>query len=792
MAEAKEVKNVTLTVDGKSVTAPAGTLLIEACKAVGIEVPSFCYYPGLALQAACRMCLVRIEKMPKLQTACTVPVAEGMVVTTESDEVKQARKSMIELLLGNHPLDCPVCDAGGECELQDMTFKYGAAESRYMEGKLHKDEQQWSPVVFFDRPRCILCYRCVRVCGEAMDVSALGVQLRGSSSVIAPNKEDHLECEECGMCIDICPVGALTSGAYRYKTRPWEMKHVGTICTHCGDGCKTTLGVRRSDTGMDIVRGDNRDKSGINGDFLCIKGRYAFDYFDHPDRLRQPLIRKDGKLTPTTWEEAIEHVGRRLKEIRDSRGGQAIGVIGSNRTTNEENYLLQKFARTVLGTNNIDHHRTADFAGFARAVAGKENITATMRDVANAPAILLIGNDPTERHPLLAWNIRNNVRLNGAKLYLANSQAIKLRRQAARFVQLPAGSEGKFVSFLNGDDAAAGSLTGAGASNDALKQLRDDLKSAQRLIIVFGSELRGTDIQSLVNFGSGLGARFICLGDYANSRGAADMGLYPDLLPGYASIAAHNYGDEWGAVPAAKGLSLKEMVQSARDGKLGALYVAGSNPVVDYNFDPAALQNIFTVVQELFLTETAMLAEVVLPAASAYEKSGTFTNTCGDLQMLKKAGDISGIKSDFEIIVRVAERMGADIRKLVPFGSGVRADMGQTRGAQSGEADRHSVWLAANGLEPRLSPFDPMAILDEIQRLVPGYDCSRLNLLAGDDQHMHAAEHASAGPAGGLVQIVPANDSLFTSGSMGRYSRVLNEVIENRSASSTNKEVMAD
>jgi NADH-quinone oxidoreductase subunit G len=787
-----EVKNVTITVDGKQVTAPAGTLLIEACKAVGIEVPSFCYYPGLSLQAACRMCLVRIEKMPKLQTACTVPITDGMVVATDTDEVRQARKSMIELLLGNHPLDCPVCDAGGECELQDMTFKYGAAESRYMEGKLHKEEQQWSPVVFFDRPRCILCYRCVRVCGEAMDVSALGVQLRGSSSVIAPNEGDHLDCEECGMCIDICPVGALTSGAYRYKTRPWEMKHVGTICTHCGDGCKTTLGVRRSDTGMDIVRGDNRDKSGINGDFLCIKGRYAFDFFDHKDRLRQPLIRKDGKLTPTTWEEAIEHVGKRLREIRDSKGGQSIGVIGSNRTTNEENYLLQKFARTVLGTNNIDHHRTADFPGFARAIAGKENATASMRDVASAPAILLIGNDPTERHPLLAWNIRNNVRLNQAKLYIVNSQAIKLQRQAARFVQIPEGREGKLLAFLNGDDAAAGSLTGASGSNDTLKQLRDELKAQKGLIIIFGSEVRGADIAPLVKFGSALNAKFICLGDYANSRGAADMGLYPDLLPGYVSLnGPHKYNEEWGALSKTKGLSLQEMMQAAKAGKLSALYVVGSNPVVDYSFDPVALQNTFVVVQELFLTETAMMAEVVLPAASAYEKAGTFTNTSGDIQLLKKAGDITGIKSDFEMIVRVAERMEHEVRKLVPFGSGVRADMGQTRGAQSGEADRHSVWLTANNLEPRFSPFDPYAMLDEIQRLVPGYEFSRLGLLAGNDMHVEAAERSAAGAADGLVQIVPANDTLFTSGSLGRYSRTLNNVLENRRAPS-GKEVMAD
>ncbi len=790
-----EANNVTITVDGKKITAPAGTLLIEACKAVGIEVPSFCYYPGLSLQAACRMCLVRIEKMPKLQTACTVPITDGMVVITESDEVKQARKSMIELLLGNHPLDCPVCDAGGECELQDMTFKYGAAESRYMEGKLHKEEQQWSPVVFFDRPRCILCYRCVRVCSEGMDVAALGVQLRGSSSVIAPNMGDHLDCEECGMCIDICPVGALTSGAYRYKTRPWEMNHVGTICTHCGDGCKTTLGARRSDTGMDIVRGDNRDKSGINGDFLCIKGRYAFDFGDHRDRLRRPLLRRSSRLEPATWDEAYEYAAKRLRGVRDSKGGQAIAVIGSNRSTNEENYLLQKFARTVLDTNNIDHQRTADFSAFARAVAGKHNATATMRDVASAPAILLIGNDPTEQHPLLAWNIRNNVRLNRAKLYVVNSQPIKLRRQAAKFLQVPAGGEGKFAAFLGGDDAAAGSLTSAGVSNDGLKQLRDELRGLANLVIIFGAEVRGGDVAALVKFGSSIDAKCICLGDYANSRGAADMGVYPDLLPGYLVLgSAQKFNEEWGRLPAEKGLSLAEMKQAIQDRRVTAVVLVG--PDIE---DPALAKALsetpgVTLIQLCNFTDQLgkqTSAEVVLPIATAYEKAGTFTNTCGDLQLLKKAGDVAGVRSEFEIIVRLAEGMGADVRKLVPFGGGVRADMGQSRGAQSGEADRHAVWLSANGLEPRLSPFDPMAILDEIQRLVPGYGFSRLNLLAGNDEHTRAAELSSAGPAGGLAEITPANDTLFTSGTLGRYSNTLNSVAENRRAPA-NQEVVAD
>jgi NADH-quinone oxidoreductase subunit G len=784
--------DVTLTVDGKKLTAPAGTLLIEACKSVGIEVPSFCYYPNLSLQGACRMCLVKVEKMPKLQTACTTVVGEGMVVTTESDEIKQARKSMLEMLLGNHPLDCPVCDAGGECELQDMTFSYGAAESKFMEAKNHKDEQQWSPVVFFDRPRCILCYRCVRVCGEGMDVWALGVQNRGVSSLIAPNKEDHLDCEECGMCIDICPVGALTSGAYRYKTRPWEMKHVGTVCTHCGDGCKTTLGVRRSDTGMEIVRGDNRDKSGTNGDFLCIKGRYAFDFANHEERLTQPLIRKGGKLTPSTWEEAFELVGKTFAEVRDrarNDGGSAIGVIGSTRTTNEEAYLLSKFARVVLQTNNIDHHRTADFPALSAALRGKPGATASMADVYSAPAILLIGNDPTEQHPLLAWQIRNNVRLNRARLHVINSQLIKLRRQAASFTQIPAGTEGKVASFLAGDDSLLeGLVTTAGPQEQDGRMrpslrgqwttLRDELRGEQNLLIIFGAEIRGKDIAPLVAFGLGIpGAKFVCLADYANSRGAADMGLYPDLLPGYHPTAGNSdFHQEW-ILPQTPGLDLAGMVEAGKNGKLKALYVVGSNPIGRANIDPFAFSKSFVVVQDMFLTETAIMADVVLPAANAYEKSGSMTNTCGDVQLVKKAGEISGTKSDFEMIVRIADAMGFEVSKLVPFGGGTRADMGQSRGAQSGEADRHAVWLEMQGLEPKLSPLDPMAIFDEIQRLVPGYDVSRANLLAGNSEHTSLAK-SGPGAAHKTESISPALDSLFTSGTLGRYSRTLKSVME--------------
>ena len=769
--------DVTFTVDGKKLTAPAGTLLIEACRAAGIAVPQFCYYPGLSLCAACRMCLVRQEKVPKLQTACTTQVAEGQVFVTDSPEITQARKATIELLLGNHPLDCPVCDAGGECELQDMTFKYGAGESLYTEAKQHREEQQWSPVVFFDRPRCILCYRCVRVCGEGMDVWALGVQQRGVTSVIAPNKEDHLECEECGMCIDICPVGALTSGTYRYKTRPWEMNHVATVCTHCGDGCKTTLGVRSVGSGAEIIRGDNRDKSGMNGDFLCIKGRYAFDFANHPDRLTKPLLRgADGTFQEVSWEAALEHTGRTLHQIRESKGGAAIGVIGSNRTSNEENYLLQKFARSVLGTNNIDHHRTADYVSFVQALQGHGDRAASLRDAESAPAILLLGNDPTEQHPLLAWKIRTNVRLNKAKLFVVNHNRIKLARQARATLAISQDSYASAIRFLGGDDSAL-------PASDEAKKFREAIRAAQNLLIVFGSEYRGESISALVEFGLGLpNAKFACLSDYANSRGAADMGLLPDFLPGYVPVSQPGvFAEEYGPLlPQAPGKNLIEIFDAAGRGELAALYVVGANPCERFGVERETLKNTFLVVQDMFLTETARAANVVLPAANLYEKAGTVTNSYGDQQLVKKAADLAGVRTDFELIVRIAAKMGADPKKLVPFGQGIRADMGQSRGAQSGEADRHAVWLSANNLEPKLSPFDPFAILDEIARLVPGYNLPRFNLMGGNDVHVETPLVQITADPKRRDLVLPSDDTLFTSGTLGRYSTILHSVLESR------------
>ena len=599
---------------------------------------------------------------------------------------------------------------------------------------------------------------------------------------MSPDDLAHVDCEQCGMCIDACPVGALTSGTYRYKTRPWEMNHVATICTHCGDGCKTTLGVRSTSDGSEIVRGDNRDKSGINGDFLCNKGRYAFDFANHEGRITQPLVRQNGELKPVSWEVALDHVGKKFRELRDTRGGSSIGVLGGNRLTNEEAYLLQKFARTVLNTNNIDHHRTADYVAFAQALAGKKDRTASLRDTLTAPAIMILGGDPTIQAPATAWNIRTNVRNNRARLYIANAAPIKLRRQAKDFVQIAPFSYGALASFIAGDDNAADSLTHPGTDSAALHRFRDAVRAEENLLVLLGSEFRGEDLKRLLAFGTTLpNWKFALISDYANSRGASDMGLLPDLLPGYTPVDGNSTIASEYNVSTTPGLDMLQMFDAAAKGELSALYVVNSNPVAKYSVEPTALKNTFVVVQDMFLTETAALADVVLPAANLYEKAGSVTNSYGDLQQVKKAADRAGVRTDFEMIVRIADKMGANMRALVPFGKGLRADMGQTRGAQSGEADRHAIWLTAQNLEPRLSPFEPLAILDEIQRLVPGYNILRLQLLSGNDQHLEPA-------APELVQIttrkdlvLPANDSLFTSGTLGRYSAMLSDLQANES-----------
>ena len=684
---------VNLTIDGHALQAEPGTLLINAAKQAGIAIPAFCYYDDLSLQAACRMCLVEVEKTPKLQVACTLPVAEGMVVHTDSEIVRQARKGTLEFLLTNHPLDCPVCDKGGECELQDMVFRYGAGESRFRETKIHVDEKQWSPIVFYDAPRCILCYRCVRICGEALGVNALGIGNRGAASEIVPNKGDHLECDECGACIDICPVGALTSGTYRYKTRPWEMEHVATICTHCSNGCKTTLGVRNGE----IMRANNRDRSGLNGEFLCVKGRYAFDFNEHPDRLTAPLVRVGGQLKPASWAQALAVVAKKFNELKARNNKFA--VIGSNHTTNEENFLLQTFARRILGTTSVDHHRTGDMPALIDALHGRTGALASTSDLFTTKAALVVGADLAQEQPFVAYQLRNNWRLHKARVYAVTPGMVR---------------EDSYATTVRAE---------LGHEFTALEALREKLAAEPELVILFGASIKGEAVRRLVEFGDSLGiiVKYVCLLDYSNSRGASDMGLLPDLLPGYHPVTNGTLEP---------GLNYDQILQAT---DLDALWIVGANPLSRHAL---AATGAFVVVQDLFMTETANRADVVFPAASVYEKNGTVTNVCGDVQKLTRGPKTMGTKSDAEIFALLAKEMGAD-----------------------------------------LGPSNPQAVFQQIRQLVHGYNVPLAVVETGGA--------AATSPLNGHVEyrsmpdlIRSANNTLFTSGTLGKFSNMLNAVIE--------------
>src|SRR5215213_1512235 len=477
---------IKVTINGQDFQVAKGARLIDVCRENAFNIPSFCYYADLALQASCRMCLVRIEKMPKLQTSCTITCTDGMIVTTKSEEIEKAQRAMVEFLLANHPLDCPVCDRGGECELQEMAFDWGGLEERFTERKNYAPEKYLSPMVANDPQRCILCKRCTRVCDEWMGEDAIEAGGRGANTVIG-TYGGWLNCSQCGNCIEVCPTGTLLDATYRHQARPWELAQSITTCNFCSDGCQMSLGSR----GGELMRVVARDRyvNGINGEFLCVKGRFGHPFVNHEARLRTPMIRykKSGKLIPATWDEAIRHIAERLDTVANEHGRNAVGVVGSPRLTNEALHVLHKFATELVGTDNYTATDSFSLKTFFENLGAP---LATHREIRHASTILMIGGDPGELQPLTGRQIRQAVRNNGAKLIVANSVRIRLVEQSSAFLPIRPGTEDAIVLALayNSTDALAAQK--AGLETHEIAAAREIIANTTGdLVVMFGGEL---------------------------------------------------------------------------------------------------------------------------------------------------------------------------------------------------------------------------------------------------------------------------------------------------------------
>ncbi|HKP39311.1 MAG TPA: molybdopterin-dependent oxidoreductase [Pyrinomonadaceae bacterium] len=652
--------SIKVTINGRDFQVAKGARLIDVCRDNSFDIPSFCYYADLALQASCRMCLVRIEKMPKLQTSCTIICTDGMIVTTQSEEIEKAQRSMLEFLLANHPLDCPVCDRGGECELQEQTFDWGNLEERFTEKKNYHPEKYLSPMVANDPQRCILCKRCTRVCDEWMGEQAIEAGNRGAGTVIG-TYGGWLNCSQCGNCIEVCPTGTLLDGTYRHQHRPWELTQTISTCTYCSDGCQMSLGSR----GNELVRIVARDRyvNGLNGEFLCIKGRFGHPFVNHEERIRTPLIRykEGGRLVPATWDEALRFAAENLTSIREAHGANSIGVLASPRLANESLFSLKKLATDVVGTENYAVSDAFSLKSFFENLGGP---LATHRDIRYAKTIVVIGGEPEELQPLTGKQIRQAVRNGGANLILINPVRIRLRESAAQFIHISRGTEDAAALALFSADDAELAARKMGIDAAEIETARKAILETQGdVVIMFGGELSAAAQTVVAQLPHQLG-----------SEGRRIL-LHP--LPLYNnSVGAH---DMMG--------NAKDAGALIKDESIRALIIAGkpllSSPGGDA--EGGVPNREFSVLFELFLSAVSSFErQVVFPAASFAEMDGTFTNNDGFVQRVRKSIDpVHQSKPDWLIAAQLAKTLGGDFGADISA-SGIFREIGEQVPAYAG------------------------------------------------------------------------------------------------------------
>lgn len=698
-----------VTIDNKTVQVPNGTLVVEAAKQVGVEIPVFCYHPKLQPVGMCRMCLVEIGTpkrgkdgqieldangkpaiawMPKLQTACTTVASEGMAVRTDTVPVADARRAVLEFLLTSHPLDCPICDKGGECPLQNLTMAYGPGQSRFpVESKFHNEKRvPLGDLIMLDRERCIQCSRCIRFQDEVADDHVLGFQARGRGLEIVSLSNPSFDSKFSGNTIDTCPVGALTSRDFRLSARVWELRDYPSVCAHCSVGCNILIGERDHE----IKRIVPRENESVNEIWLCDKGRFAHHFTFAPDRLTKPLVRRDGRLELRDWNEALDLVATKFADIKKQHGANALGGLGGDRAANEDLYLFQKLFRQVIGSNNLEHR-----VGWSATNAGADLVRlygagadTNLGTLDQNVTVLVIGADPEEEQPVIRLRLTRSVRNFGANLIVANGRLTKLAKYAKQSVIYRYGGEAAFLlgmvraivdEGLQNREFIAARVTNfdafkkslepytvercaevCGVNANAIRDAARQIAHSPNFLILYGREAMWAQ-QRDAAVGSGIAALLLITGHV----GRANNGLIA-LYPHNNSMGAMDFD-----LLSDGGLSAREKVR--------ALYVMACDPAADRTISPTLTSDSlvgtqpgesvrqgdfvkpdFLVVQDLFLTETAQLADVVLPAQSFAERDGTFTNTERRVQLFRAAlKPIGESKPDWWIVSEIAKRLGA-------------------------------------------------------------------------------------------------------------------------------------
>jgi NADH-quinone oxidoreductase subunit G len=771
----REGAMVRVTIDEHTLEVEARSTILQAAERLGIEIPTFCYLKRLPALASCRMCLVEIEGQRRLQPSCATAVTDGMVVRTNTPLIEETRSSMLDMLLANHPLDCPVCDKGGECELQDMVMEYGPRESRFRDAKrvFHSKDIRLSPVIIMNVNRCIQCQRCVRMCEEVVGAVALGTVEKGMDTAVTGFEGSLASCDQCGNCVEVCPVGALMSFPYRYKARPWDLVETDTVCPHCGTGCQLTVGARKGE----FMRVRSKWEHGVNRETLCVRGRFGLDFVASRDRIKRPMIRRDGALVQVSWDEAGDDLRRRLSAV----AGMAAGGLASPRLPNEMLYQFQKLMRTVFRTNSIDcsSRWSTPFDALGPLVAGFYTRT-PVQEVIGSDCVLVVGGNVTDENPVTEYLLRDAARRRQVRLHMLSARPSRLDADAETVVRVQPGGEAASLAAIvaglaaagrtvpgdilvdigaaSGGPAAATDQEGRGAAAAALLEARSVavLVSAD---LLRSPEARAT-LQQLANLlqvlrALGKSPAMQFLFDRANQMGAWDMGVLPAVLPGLRPVADEaarkSLERAWGAeIPSEPGADFDAMLELCHGGRMGALYIAGSDPLMAYP-DRAFVERALgaadlLIVQDTFLTDTASLAHVVLPAAGYGEETGTFTNNEGRIQKVCKFREPA-----FEARGNLA---------IFDF-------------------------VAALGGQP-MKPSTHDQVFDEIARLVPAYQGLTQDALGADGAFTRAAPTPPAGqffapppaphPADGLMLVT--GNGLFHNGYVSERSEILNTVAD--------------